>query len=392
MDDHRLSTGAIMLPFALPDITEAEIDEVVRVLRSSWITSGPKVQEFEAAFSAFLGGVETVSVNSCTAGLHLALEAAGIGEGDEVIVPVYTFTATAGVVSYVRAKPIFVDVDPHTLCIDVEQTRRALTTRTKAVIPVHFAGLACDMDAVISLAREFGLYVIEDAAHAFPTVYHKQTIGALETTATVFSFYATKPLTTGEGGMVTTQSASLAKRMRVMRLHGIDRDVFNRYRSPGAQWYYQIVAPGFKYNMTDVAAALGLIQLSRAWDMWRRRASIADAYNEALRSLPIMLPAPSPPGDVHSWHLYPIRLTDDSSLGRDELKERLLAAGLSTSVHYVPLHFHPFWRDTYDLRAKDFPVATDAFSRILSLPIYSRMQDADVARVIGALTDALAKA
>ena len=383
-------TSSSVLPFALPDISEAEIAEVVRVLRSGWITSGPEVREFEAAFAAFLGaGIEAVAVSSCTAALHLALEAAGIGEGDEVLVPVHTFTATAAVVDHVRAQPVFVDVDPHTLCINVEQARRAVTDRTRAIIPVHFAGLACNMASVIELATAHDLHVIEDAAHAFPTTCSGRLVGSLETTAAAFSFYATKPLATGEGGMVTTRSEELAHRMRVMRLHGIDRNVFDRYRMPGASWYYEVISPGFKYNMTDIAAALGRVQLSRSWEMWHSRKVIAEAYNEAFHNLPMVLPAGPPSGDVHSWHLYPIRLTDDAPLTRDELNARLSAAGLSTSVHYVPLHLHPFWRTTYQLRPEQFPVATDAFPRMLSLPIYSRMQQADIARVIDAVTEAL---
>jgi dTDP-4-amino-4,6-dideoxygalactose transaminase len=379
-----------MVPFALPDIGEAEIREVVEVLRSGWITSGPKVEQFERAFAASLGGeVEAIAVNSATAGLHLALEAAGIGEGDEVVVPVHTFTATAEVVCYVRARPVFVDVEPDTLCLDPDRVRQAITPRTRAIMPVHYGGRACAMQPLIELAREHGLHIVEDAAHALPTTYRGRPIGALPTTATVFSFYATKPLATGEGGMIVTRARELARRMRVMRLHGIDRDVFDRYRRPDASWYYEVIAPGFKYNLTDLAAAIGLVQLARTDAMWRRRRAIAAAYDRVFADLPLRLPAGPAPGDGHAWHLYPVRVADEAPIDRDQLAAALRREGVSTSVHYIPLHLHPFWRDTYGLRPEQFPVATDAWRRLLSLPIYSRMSDAEVTQVIEATRRAL---
>lgn len=371
------------LAFALPDLGEAEIAEVVATLRSGWITSGPRVARFEAAFTAFLGGgLEAVAVNSATAGLHLALEALGIGAGDEVIVPVHTFTATAEVVSYLGARPVFVDVEPETLTIDVDRAAAAVTGRTRAIIPVHYGGLACRMQPLIELARRRGIAIVEDAAHALPTTAGGAAVGTLDTDATVFSFYATKTVTTGEGGMVVTRSPALAARVRVMRLHGINRDVFDRYHGRGSGWYYEVVAPGYKYNMTDLAAAIGLHQLARARAMHARRAAIAAAYDEAFAALPVALPARPAGGDVHAWHLYPLRLADDAPLDRDQLIDGMRARGIGCSVHYVPLHLHPFWRDSFRLASETFPVSTDAYRRLVSLPIYSKMTAADVARVV----------
>ena len=378
------------IAFALPDLGDAEIEAVVATLRSGWITSGPRVARFETAFAEFLGGgVEAIAVNSATAGLHLALEALGIRAHDEVIVPVHTFTATAEVVSYLGARPVFVDVDADTLTIDVEQVARAITPRTKAILPVHYGGLACRMQPLIDLARQHGLAIVEDAAHALPTTERGRLIGTLGTDATVFSFYATKTVTTGEGGMVVTRSAPLAARMRVMRLHGINRDVFDRYQGRGSGWYYEVVAPGFKYNMTDLAAAIGLQQLARAWAMHQRRLAIAAAYDEAFADLPLVLPARSVPGDagasdIHAWHLYVVRLRDEAPIDRDHFIEGMRQCGIGCSVHYVPLHLHPFWRDAFGLTTDEFPVSTDAYRRLVSLPIYSKMDGEQVKRVIDA--------
>jgi dTDP-4-amino-4,6-dideoxygalactose transaminase len=376
------------LPFATPDLGEAEIAEVVDSLRSGWITSGPKAKRFECAFGDFLGGgVKTVAVSSATAGLHLALEALGVGTGDEVIVPVHTFTATAAAVAYQRARPIFVDVDPATLNIDPAAVAAAVTPRTRAIIPVHFAGLACDMAPLMDFANRAALEIVEDAAHAIPATYGGQLIGSLNTSACVFSFYATKPVAAGEGGMFVTRSRELAHRVQTMRLHGISRDVFDRFRGGG--WYYEVVAPGYKYNFTDIAAAIGLHQLSRAYVMQKRRADIARAYSAAFADLPLKLPADAQAGEMHAWHLYVIRLLDDAPVDRDTFIRALHARGIGTSVHYVPLHLQPYWRDTYGLEADQFPVSTDVFKRTVSVPIYSAMRESDVIRVIEAVRDVL---
>ena len=381
-----------MLPFALPEIGEEEIAEVADSLRSGWLTTGPKTKRFETEFAEFLGdaGLQCMAVNSATAGLHLALEAMGIGPGDEVITTTHTFTASAEVVRYLGAHPVLVDVDADTLCISVDAVRRAITPKTKAIIPVHFGGRAADMTGILQLAREHGLKVMEDAAHALPCTHAGQTIGTLASDATVFSFYANKTMTTGEGGMVVTRDAALAQRVKTMRLHGIDRDAFARFNTNVPAWRYDVVAPGFKYNMTDVAAAIGLHQLKKAVGFAQRRAHIAQVYDEAFAELDLVLPPKPLAGDVHSWHLYVIELGESVAIGRDAFIERMFAQGIGMSVHYIPLHQLSYWKSEYDLSAADFPASEAAYLRCASLPIYSRMSDADVQRVVAAVRQALA--
>ena len=371
------------IPFALPDIGEEEIAEVVDTLRSGWLTTGPKAKRFEEDFTAFLGdtSLHSLAVNSATAGLHLALEAVGIGPGDEVITTTHTFTSTAEVVRYLGADVVLVDIDPATLCIDVNAAAAAITPRTKAIMPVHYGGLAADMPALLALAQKHGLKVIEDAAHALPTTCNGQLIGTLQSDVTVFSFYANKTITTGEGGMVVTRNAELAKRMKVMRLHGISRDAFDRFTAKVPSWYYEIVAPGFKYNLTDIAAALGIHQLKKAHAFAQRRAEIASMYAVAFAELPLKLPPQAPDGELHAWHLYSVRLTDATPLHRDVFIERLYAAGIGCSVHYIPLHLQPYWRERYALVPQNYPHSQRAYERMVSLPIYSGMSDATVQRV-----------
>ncbi|MEH1829409.1 MAG: DegT/DnrJ/EryC1/StrS family aminotransferase [Nostoc sp.] len=371
------------IPFALPDIGEEEIAEVVDSLRSGWLTTGPKTKRFEQDFADFIGsGVEAIAVNSATSGLHLALEALGIGPGDEVITTVHTFTATAEVIRYLGANPVFVDIDLATMNIDVSKIEAAITPRTKAIIPVHFGGLACDMKSILTIAQKHQLKVVEDAAHAIPTTYQGKLIGSLDSDVTVYSFYATKTIATGEGGMLVTRNPEIAKRCRTMRLHGINRDAFDRYTSTKPSWYYEVVAPGFKYNMTDVAASLGIHQLKKVRILQQQRAAIANRYNIELASLPLHLPSPAPDGDIHSWHLYVIRLADSVQVNRNNFIEQLAAKGIGCSVHYIPLHLHPYWRDTYNLRSEDFPQASYAYQGIVSLPIYTKMTEADQSHVI----------
>jgi dTDP-4-amino-4,6-dideoxygalactose transaminase len=383
--------SAPFLPFALPDIGEDEINEVVDTLRSGWVTTGPKTRRFEQDFAAFLGestgdtSLHCMAVNSATAGLHLALEALGIGPGDEVITTTHTFTATAEVVRYLGADVVLVDVDPATLNISVSGIEAAITPRTKAIMPVHYAGLAADMPAILEIARRHGLKVVEDAAHALPTTCAGQLVGTLGSDATVFSFYANKTITTGEGGMVVTRDAELAKRIQVMRLHGINRDAFDRFTAKVPSWYYEIVAPGFKYNLTDIASALGLHQLKKAHAFAQRRSEIAAQYQAAFANLPLVLPADAPIGDVHPWHLYVLRLAESTALTRDQAIERLFDAGIGCSVHYIPLHLQPYWRERYGLQAQQFAHSQKAYERMFSLPIYTRMNDADVQRVITAV-------
>jgi dTDP-4-amino-4,6-dideoxygalactose transaminase len=385
------------LPFALPEIGDEEIAEVVDTLRSGWITTGPKARRFEQDFVAFLGDapLHAVAVNSATAGLHLALEALGIGPGDEVITTTHTFTATAEVVRYLGADVKLVDIDPATLNIDPAAIEAAIGPRTKAILPVHFGGLAADMVAILDIAHRHGLKVVEDAAHALPTTVQGRLVGTLASDATVFSFYANKTITTGEGGMLVTRDAALAQRARIMRLHGMNRDAFDRFTARVPSWYYEVVAPGFKYNLTDIAAALGIHQLKKARAFQQRREAIAARYDAAFAGLPLVLPPRAPAGEVHAWHLYVVRLADkaaetaEDGMARDRFVERLFEQGIGCSVHYIPLHLHPYWRERYALTSAMFPASQRAYERMASLPIYSRMTAGDVERVVGAVRNVL---
>ena len=386
----RKNMNQPFIPFALPDIGEEEIAAVSEVLRSGWITTGPKTKQFEQAFNDYLGGgMETIAVNSATAGLHLALEALGVGVGDQVITSTLTFTATAEVARYLGADLVLVDVDPETLNLDVSKFRAAITERTKAVIPVHYGGLACRMDQILSIAHEFGLKVVEDAAHALPTTWKGRLVGLLESDVTVFSFYANKTITTGEGGMVVTRSSELAQRMRIMRLHGIDRDAFNRFVSKKPSWYYEVIAPGYKYNLTDIASAIGIQQLAKLPNFLKRRQFLAARYTEKLRDCPLLLPSDALGGDLHAWHLYVVRLRDTCIFQRDEVIQALSDRGIGTSVHYVPLHRHPYWRNRYQLTPEMFPRAEASYSAMFSLPLFTAMTDTDQDRVISALYEVL---
>lgn len=395
---------ASFIPFALPDIGEAEIEAVVQTMRSGWLTTGPNAKEFEAEFARYLGdeSLQAVAVNSATAGLHLALEAIGVGPGDEVITTTHTFTASAEVARYLGAEPVLVDIDPSTLCISPEAIERAITARTKAIVPVHYAGLSCDMTAILAIARKHGLKVIEDAAHSLPATWQGQKIGTLASDATVYSFYATKTLATGEGGMVVTRDPAIAKRCRVMRLHGIDRDAFDRFTSKKPAWFYEIVAPGYKYNMPDLSAALGRVQLRRIHQMRNRRSAIARQLDAALGQAPVVLPprpgpaasgnvaaAPHAAGDLHAWHLYVLRLTGDCAVDRDTFIARMAERGIGCSVHYVPLHLQPYWRDRYQLTPEMFPHSQHAYEHMVSLPIYSSMLEESVQRVCDTALDIL---
>lgn len=378
------------IPFALPDISEEEVAEVVDSIRSGWLTTGPKTKRFEQDFADFIGNnIEAVAVNSATAGLHLALEAVGIGPGDEVITTTHTFTATAEVIRYLGADPVFVDINPLTFNIDVAQIEQAITVKTKAIIPVHFAGLPCDMQAILAIAGKHGLRVVEDAAHALPATCNGELVGNLASDAAVFSFYATKTITTGEGGMVVTSDPEIAARCRTMRLHGISRDAFDRYTSTKPSWYYEVVAPGFKYNMTDIAASLGIHQLKKAWQFQRRRTEMAASYDEALRDMPVQLPPHAPVGDTHAWHLYVLRLAPEAPVKRDRFIELMSEKGIGTSVHFIPLHLHPYWRERYGLKPERFPASQRLFEQSVSLPLYTKMSAADQTRVTSAVREIL---
>jgi perosamine synthetase len=373
------------IPFHLPDIGDEEIHSVVETLRSGWLTTGIKTKQFEKEFAEWVGASHAVALNSCTAALHLALEAVGVTAGDEVIVPTMTFAATAEVVHYCRALPVLVDCKSDTFNIDVEAIEQAISPKTKAIIPVHFAGQPCEMDRILEMAQSRNIKVIEDAAHALPAKYRGKMVGTLGD-ITCFSFYATKTMTTGEGGMATTENSEWAERMRILSLHGISRDAVNRY-TPEGSWYYEICYPGYKYNLTDIAAALGIPQLHKCDRFGTIRQRYATLYNEGFKEIP-EITIPYVAEDVeHAWHLYVIQLDlERLRIGRNEMIDLLKQQGIGTSVHFIPLHLHPYYSNNTTYAQKNFPVANQAFKRIISLPIYPRMTDAEVQRVIEVVT------
>lgn len=375
------------LPFALPDTGEAEVQAVADVIRSGWLTTGTQVRSFEAAFAKLVGAKHAIAVTSCTAAMHLALEALGVRPRDRVLTTPYTFAATAEVIRYLGADPLFVDIEPDTFNIDIERVADVVRReRVAAIIPVHIAGEPCDVDALRSAAP--GVPIVEDAAHALPTRLRGRMVGSMSD-LTCFSFYATKTLSTGEGGMLTTDDDARAERCRIMSLHGISRDAWKRYTAEGS-WKYDIIAPGFKYNLTDIAAALGLVQLGKLDAMWRRRCEIAARYDAAFgRYAELQLPTRRD-DNQHAWHLYMLRI-DNARIrgGRDAFVEALRRRNIGASVHFIPLHLHPYYRDAYGYTPEAFPVATREFSREVSLPIYSRMSDRDVEDVIAAVIASL---
>ena len=388
------------LPFALPSISEEAIEEVAAVLRSGWVTSGPKVKQFEKEFAEFVGASQAIALNSATAGLHLALEAIGLTDEDAVITSSFTFTASAEVICYFGALPLLTDVDPihnimtpKTLLDLINRecswngkilTHNATGKKIRALIPVHLAGYTCDMESLIEIADRYNLYVIEDAAHAFPAIHKNRMIGVWGD-FTVFSFYATKGITTGEGGMVTTNHSELADRIRLMRLHGINRDSYNR---PG--WYYEVVEAGFKYNMADIAAAIGIVQLHEANGFWARREEIALRYNLAFSDLVgVKLPLPDEQGR-HSWHLYRIEIDPKiAKIGRDSLAEELKERNIGTSLHFIPIFEHPYYKKNYNFNRENFPNACRMYEKALSLPLFAGMTDEDVNDVMSAVKELL---
>lgn len=363
----------MQIPFHKPYITEEEISEVVDSLKSGWLTMGPKTIEFENRFRDYIFGKDNgfaISFNSATAALHIALKAIGLKEGDEVILPTNTFIATAEVVTYFNAIPVLCDIEEDTHNIDVSKIEGLITKRTKAIIPVHFGGQPCDMDEIMEIAKKYNLKVIEDAAHALPASYKGRKIGTIGE-ITCFSFYATKTLCTGEGGMATTKDERYARILKINRLHGIDRDAWDRYTLKGS-WYYEVVDNGYKYNTTDINAALGIAQLKKLKWMWQRREEIAKRYTEIFQDTKIIPPVVKP-DRVTAWHLYVIKVDN-----RDELIEKLRDDGIGTSVHFIPIHKHPFYRKKYGYRDEDFPIANKVFSMSLSLPIYPGLRNEEV--------------
>jgi dTDP-4-amino-4,6-dideoxygalactose transaminase len=380
------------LPFALPDIDTNDIQAVVDTLSSGWVTTGPKTKEFEEKFANFIGGgVDAIAVNSATSGLHLALEACGVSNDDEVITTTLTFTATAETIRYLGAHPVFIDIDPQTLNIDISKIEENITPRTKAIVVVHMAGLPCDMFKVIEVARRHNLKVIEDAAHALPSKINNTIIGRHDSDAIVYSFYATKTITTGEGGMIVTKNHEIAKRCKIMRLHGISRDAFDRYVSTKPSWYYEIVAPGFKYNLSDIASSLGISQLTKVDIFYQKRLKMAMRYMEELQGLPIKLPPNivNKVTDMHSWHLFLINLLPEANITRDDFINKMSEHKVGTSVHFIPLHMQPYWKNEYKLKDSSYPYATKYYKTAVSLPIYTKMTEDDQSYVIKTIFEVL---
>jgi dTDP-4-amino-4,6-dideoxygalactose transaminase len=371
------------LSFSLPLIGNEEIDEVVEALKSGWLTTGPRTREFERQFTEATQAPASLALNSCTAGLHLALKVLNIGPGDEVITTPLTFAASVNVIEHVGARPILVDVEADTLNIDPAQVRAAITERTRAIMAVHFAGHPVELDALRAIAQEHGIHLIEDAAHAIGAAFRGQPIGSGQN-LTAFSFYATKNLTTGEGGMLTGPP-ELLDDARVISLHGMSREAWTRYAA-GGKWAYDIVAPGFKYNMTDMQAALGLQQLRRFDAMQRRRAEIVARYNKAFGAHgDFELPALRPHVQ-HAWHLYVLRMQSDRwAIDRNQFIEEMTKRRIGTSVHFIPIHNHSYYRNQYGYHTDDFPVAQRAFERLFSLPLSASLSDQDVTDVIEAV-------
>ncbi len=373
------------LSFSPPALSDAERDEVMDTLHSDWITTGPKTKRFEQELAAYLGAPSVVALNSCTAGLHVALVALGVGPGDEVIVPAMTFCATANVVEHVGAKPVIVDVCPDTLCMDPEAVRCAITPRTKVIMPVHYAGHPVDLDPLFVLAEAHGLQIVEDAAHAIPTRYKGRMVGSRGNLA-AFSFYATKNLTTVEGGCLTGDAA-LVETARIIGHHGMNRDAWKRFDKSGS-WYYEVVLPGFKYNMTDVQASIGLRQLERLEGFQLRRRDVVKAYREGFGDLACLELPVEREWAESSWHLYVLRLRlDQLNIDRNAFIEALKERNIGTSVHYLPVHMHPYYRDKYGYKLDDCPVAADAFTRMLSLPLHPGLRDEDIQDVVRAVRE-----
>src|SRR5262249_22578488 len=393
------------VPFYRPDLTENEIEEVVATLKSGWLTSGPRVRRFEQEFAAAVGAQHAVAVNSCTAALHLAVEALGLKPGMAVLIPTMTFAATAEVVRYQGAVPILVDCDPVTFNINLTDAAAQMSglrdgklseaipkdLQVVGIIPVHVGGMMMDVEEVRRFASENGLWVVEDAAHAFPAAWRRkpgatwQRCGEGTAAVTCFSFYANKTITTGEGGMAVTDDADLAERIRLMSLHGLSRDAWDRY-SGGGSWDYRIIAPGFKYNLTDIAAAIGIHQLARAEQMRLTRETIARQYLAALSEVGEIELPPENADRIHSWHLFPIRLRlERLSIDRNKFMEELAHAGVASSVHWRPLHLHPYYQESFGWRPESCPVATEGWKRLISLPLFPSMRENEIEHVIDAV-------
>jgi dTDP-4-amino-4,6-dideoxygalactose transaminase len=383
-EELRNTSNEIQVPFHRALVGEEEVQAVSEVIRSGWLTMGPKTFEFEKEFAKYIGAQHAIAVSTGTAALHLSLEAAGVRGSDEVLLPTTTFTATAEAVTYVGARPVLVDIDPITMNIDVGDVAKRITPKTKAIIPVHLAGQPCDMDEIHALARAHNLRVIEDAAHALPSKYRGKRVGRISE-FTCFSFYATKTLTTGEGGMITTDNPDATERMRLMRLHGIERDAWKRYRGDGS-WFYQVLEAGFKYNLTDFQSAIGLVQLAKCDAMRQARERIAQLYSDAFSSCEELVIPTVLPDRRTSWHLYVLRLRlDRLNKDRDGFIDALRRRGVACSVHFIPLHLQPYYQRAYGYQPGDFPRSEREYHSCVSLPIYPGMTEMEINYVISAV-------
>ncbi len=373
------------LPFSPPCVSAEERDEVVDTLASQWITTGPKTKQFEENFKTFIGAEDALALNSCTAGMHVALIALGIKPGDEVITTPMTFCSSVNVIEHVGAHPVLVDVEPDTLCISPERIAEAVTARTKCILPVHYAGHPCDMGAIVKLASERQLKVVEDAAHALPARYQGKTIGTIGD-LTAFSFYATKNLTTAEGGMLTGKP-ELIDKARTISLHGMSKDAWRRY-DKGGSWYYEVVFPGFKYNMTDIQASIGLQQLKKLDAFQEKRRHVVKRYNEVFSRHDFFEIPTKRPEVEHAWHLYALRLNLETlKIDRAQFIEQLAMRNIGTSVHFIPIHVHPYYAKKYEFKPDDFPIAYSNYLRLISLPMHPGLTENDIDDVIEAVVD-----
>lgn len=378
------------IQFHKPYLNQETIDDVINTLKSGWWTTGPKVLQFEEEFKKYIGAKYAVAVNSWTAAAHLMLEAINIKEGDEVIIPSITFTATAEIICYFKAVPVIVDVDPNTLNIDPKAVEKAITSKTKAIIPVHYGGIPCDMEQLVSIAQKYNLKIIEDAAHAFPSYYNDKMIGTIGD-ATGFSFYVTKPLASGEGGMITTDNEYIAKRASVMRLHGIDKDGWKRYTKEGS-WYYEVIAPGFKYNYTDIQAAIAINQLKIAEQLLSARKKIADYYDSVFSNNELFEIISIPKDRKTSYHLYVIKLNLDAiKVDRAKYIELMKERGIGCSVHFIPIYRHPYYREMFEIDIKKFPVSEEEYPRLVSLPIYPDLTEKQLHHISNSVIEILAE-
>ncbi len=391
MKDTPVRTKDRFLVFGAPHIEQAEIDEVVHSIKSGWLGTGPKVARFEEDFKRYKGAPHAAAMYSCTAALHLAMVASGVGEGDEVITTPMTFCASVNAIIHTGATPVLADVDPRTMNIDPARVAEKITPRTKAIMPVHFAGRACDMDSLMALAQQHNLMIVEDCAHAIETRYKAREAGLFGEFG-CFSFYVTKNVITGEGGMVLTKDEALAARIKVLALHGMSKDAWKRFSDSG--WvHYQVIEAGFKYNMMDIQAAIGIHQLQRVEKNWERRHEIWNRYNEAFQALPIGIPADPEPNTRHAHHLYTIMIDQTRcGIARDAFLSAIQAQGIGVGVHYLSIPEHPFYKSTFGWKPEQYPHATKIGRETVSLPIGPKLTDADVADVIEAVTRVLSHA